>query len=248
MKKLFTLSLLIFVILVSKVNSQTFTFYRVSPAIVYGDTSSTSVTPTKGIFKNTGTTSLSFKIVRVLNNLPGPTWSSQMCVGVNCYAPTVDSVPPRGMSPMILTAGQQDTLLIDLVGQSIGTAVIAIQCYVNNNPAVSIVDTFRVALGPVGITKISSEVDGYSLKQNYPNPFNPSTVISFSIPKKDNVSLVLYDILGNQVANLINNESIAPGKYNYEFNASEFNLSTGTYYYKITTSAYSAVKKMILIK
>ncbi len=146
MNKLFSISLLALLIFVSKVNSQTFTFSRVSPVVVYGDTSEYNVTTTKGVFKNTGTINLNFKLVRILNYLPGPTWISAMSVGNYVYSPYVDSIPPRGMPPITLPPGQQDTLIIDVMGQTVGAAKIVIQCYVNDNPAVSIVDTFRVAL------------------------------------------------------------------------------------------------------
>jgi len=85
----------------------------------------------------------------------------------------------------------------------------------------------------------------FTLSQNYPNPFNPSTTISFSIPQQTNVSLKVYDVLGREVAELINKE-MSTGSYKVDFDAS--NLSSGIYVYKITAGTYRNAKKMLLIK
>ncbi|NNJ51789.1 MAG: T9SS type A sorting domain-containing protein [Ignavibacteriaceae bacterium] len=85
----------------------------------------------------------------------------------------------------------------------------------------------------------------YSLGQNYPNPFNPSTTISYSIEKDGLVRLKVYDILGNEVAELVNKNQLA-GKYEISFNASH--LPSGIYFYTITSGNYSNTKKLILLK
>lgn len=85
----------------------------------------------------------------------------------------------------------------------------------------------------------------YNLFNNYPNPFNPSTKIKFALPSKDFVSLTVYDITGKLVSTLVNS-SMEAGNYNVEFNAAS--LSSGIYFYKLETTGYSNVKKMILIK
>jgi hypothetical protein len=89
--------------------------------------------------------------------------------------------------------------------------------------------------------------DNFVLFQNYPNPFNPSTKIKFSIPAglKHIVSLRVYDILGNEVATLVNEEKPA-GVYEVEFDASMY--SSGVYFYKLQTGSFIDVKKMILLK
>lgn len=88
---------------------------------------------------------------------------------------------------------------------------------------------------------------GYSLSQNYPNPFNPSTTINFSIDKNSAVSLKIYDLLGNVVAELIN-ERKSKGEYSYNFNAAKQKLSSGIYFYLLKTDDISIAKKMILLK
>lgn len=98
----------------------------------------------------------------------------------------------------------------------------------------------------IGITNISTEVPAeYKLEQNYPNPFNPTTNITIDIQKSANVKLVVYDIRGKEVATLVN-EEIKPGTYNVDFNAS--NLTSGTYFYRMTAGSFSETKKMVLIK
>jgi 5-hydroxyisourate hydrolase-like protein (transthyretin family) len=85
----------------------------------------------------------------------------------------------------------------------------------------------------------------YQLNQNYPNPFNPSTTISYSIPKASFVTIKIYDILGNEIAALVNQEKPA-GKYEINFNA--IHLSSGMYIYKLSAGNFNEMKKMILMK
>lgn len=85
----------------------------------------------------------------------------------------------------------------------------------------------------------------YSLGQNYPNPFNPVTSIQYAIGSQQFVSLKVYDILGNEVATLVNEEKPA-GKYKVSFDASS--LSSGIYFYRLTAGSFIGVRKMILIK
>lgn len=83
------------------------------------------------------------------------------------------------------------------------------------------------------------------LKQNYPNPFNPTTKISFEIPREGTVKLIVYDILGNKVKELIN-ENLSPGSHSVDFNAG--NLSSGIYYYTLFTKNSTQTKKLMLLK
>ncbi len=85
----------------------------------------------------------------------------------------------------------------------------------------------------------------FALNQNYPNPFNPSTTISYSVPEKSFVTLKVYDVLGNEVASLVNSQTEA-GEHSVNFNAS--NLSSGVYYYQITAGNNVATKKLMLLK
>lgn len=99
----------------------------------------------------------------------------------------------------------------------------------------------------IGIQQIGNEVPRtYELKQNYPNPFNPITNIEFSIAKTNDVSLIIYNSIGQQVATLVN-QQLSPGTYKYDFNAS--GLPSGSYYYRLTAGDdYVKTNKMILVK
>jgi hypothetical protein len=100
--------------------------------------------------------------------------------------------------------------------------------------------------GGVGINPISSEVpSSYSLSQNYPNPFNPSTNIKYQITNSKLVSLKIFDIMGREVETLINEKQNA-GTYEATFNGS--NLTSGVYFYRLTTDEFSETKKMLIIK
>ena len=95
----------------------------------------------------------------------------------------------------------------------------------------------------------------FKLLQNYPNPFNPTTTINYQIPRTSFVSLKVYDILGREVATLVNEEKPA-GNYEVKFSAKGGSssggdgndLSSGIYFYKLKTGTYTSVKKMILMK
>ncbi|HSL89175.1 MAG TPA: M14 family zinc carboxypeptidase [Ignavibacteriaceae bacterium] len=89
------------------------------------------------------------------------------------------------------------------------------------------------------------KVDRFSLVQNYPNPFNPSTIISYQLPSNGNISLKVYDVLGNVVAVLVD-EYKQIGRYETEFDGSD--LSSGIYYYILIADGFTQTKKMVLLK
>ncbi len=92
-------------------------------------------------------------------------------------------------------------------------------------------------------------VSEYQLGQNYPNPFNPTTIIKYSVVKSGNVSLKIYDVLGNEVATLVNEEK-QPGNYKVEFQSTVSNqqLASGIYFYQLRTGDFVQTKKMILLR
>lgn len=96
----------------------------------------------------------------------------------------------------------------------------------------------------------SSLPDNFRLYHNYPNPFNPSTTISLDIPYKSEVSLKIYNILGEEVKTLLNRQ-LSAGSYNFEWNGTDNagkQVSSGVYLYKLTTNNISLSKKMVLLK
>jgi len=88
-------------------------------------------------------------------------------------------------------------------------------------------------------------VDGYKLSQNYPNPFNPSTKISFELPASGYTTLKVYDMLGNEVATLVQNE-LTSGAHSVNFNAANF--ASGTYIYQLNVNGTRITNKMVLLK
>jgi hypothetical protein len=96
------------------------------------------------------------------------------------------------------------------------------------------------------VKEIAGEVPvDFVLAQNYPNPFNPSTVVRFSVPANGSVMLKVYNMLGQEVATLVDAE-MAAGSYETEFNASRF--SSGTYVYRLTGNGVTLTRKMMLLK
>ncbi len=98
---------------------------------------------------------------------------------------------------------------------------------------------------PLGISNNTNLASEYKLSQNYPNPFNPSTKIDFSIPKSGHVTIKVFDIIGKEVATLINEYRNA-GNHEITFNGS--NLSSGMYFYRIEAGNFVQTKKMSLLK
>lgn len=104
---------------------------------------------------------------------------------------------------------------------------------------------------PVYINQISSKIpEKFDLFQNYPNPFNPATNIKFQITNNRFVTLKVYDILGKEIATLVN-EKLQPGIYEIPFSINRFTgnqISSGVYFYRLETDNFSDTKKMLIIK
>ncbi len=111
-----------------------------------------------------------------------------------------------------------------------------------------------------GISELDPHTPDFILEQNYPNPFNPVTKIRYSIPSNvrretsnkattagTSVKLIVFDILGNEVATLVN-EIKAPGNYEVLFNADKYGLSSGVYFYHLTAGKFSSTQKLLLMK
>ena len=99
--------------------------------------------------------------------------------------------------------------------------------------------------GVTDVEQISGLPENFSVQQNYPNPFNPSTLIEYSIPEQSFVDLKVYDILGNEVATLVNEEQSA-GVYRADFTGAD--LTSGVYFYTIKAGNFVETKKMVLMK
>ncbi len=109
---------------------------------------------------------------------------------------------------------------------------------------VMLFDNMRVTPIVTGITKDVFPVT-FELNQNYPNPFNPSTIISYQLIKQSYVTLKIFDILGNEVAKLVEGVE-QPGYKSVNFNAKD--LVSGVYYYRLDAGNYTETKKLVLLK
>ena len=148
----------------------------------------------------------------------------------------------NGRSEKLITF-QLDSVIINGLAED-GFVILNLSVMYDNVTQFLGSDSIYVNVTEVSEGKIFSIRD-YQLLQNYPNPFNPSTLINFEIPKQSNVLLKVYDILGNEVAILINEEKIE-GSYQVVFDASA--LSNGVYFYRLQAGDFLQTKKMILLK
>ncbi len=105
--------------------------------------------------------------------------------------------------------------------------------------------SFTMTSEEVTVVNKNIELNSFKLNQNYPNPFNPSTTINFVVPYQTRVTLKVYNVLGSEVATLVNGEKPA-GSYNVNFNAG--NLASGVYFYQLKANNFISTKKLMLIK
>jgi hypothetical protein len=91
----------------------------------------------------------------------------------------------------------------------------------------------------------TGEATQFFLNQNYPNPFNPATVISFQLPLKSQTSLKIFDVLGRNVATVVN-EVLPAGNYSRQWNAAS--VPSGVYFYRLTAGPFSETKKLLLVR
>lgn len=149
---------------------------------------------------------------------------------------------PNGYVFGLTGAGTQVPTLIRFTTQS-ATATVIGNATINALRGIGIRTD---SLGQLGATVALAPLPKtYSLSQNYPNPFNPSTTIEFAIPTAETVSLKIYDVLGREVATLLNERRDA-GAHRVQFNAGA--LSSGTYFYRLQAGSFTQTKKMILVK
>jgi hypothetical protein len=114
-----------------------------------------------------------------------------------------------------------------------------------NNKTALFLGAENFSLLTTGINDPKTTVNSFALSQNYPNPFNPSTMLNYTLPQKSNVTLKVYDVLGKEVANLVNATQEA-GNHSVNFNASK--LASGLYIYTLKAGNNVMSKKMMLLK
>ncbi|MFZ0389707.1 MAG: T9SS type A sorting domain-containing protein, partial [Calditrichia bacterium] len=170
------------------------------------------------------------------------------------------SVPPASYTLDVTPANDNNTVVAsfqaDLSGLGGGAAVVFASGFLNpmanqNGESFQILaalpDGMVVPFSPLTSlqddrTQVSSV---FSLEQNYPNPFNPATLIRFSLPGKDLVTLKVYNLIGQEVATLLN-EPLAAGEY--EINFDGMSLASGIYFYELRAGEYQSIRRMTLLK
>jgi hypothetical protein len=181
----------------------------------------------------------------------------------------VITISPKNNSDTLLASGKQGVLsntgagslsnVIDLGDgnyEATVTAPVAIGADTVSAIVISGIDTISIFwkaivtyVNPTTINENPISPKRFYLYQNSPNPFNPTTIIKYQIPKTSFVSLKVYDILGNEVATLVNEERAA-GMYKVEFTPASGNreLVSGIYFYKLTVGNFVETKKMVFLK
>jgi len=187
-------------------------------------------------------------LVRTINDLPfpEPDWTSSLCFGELCFPPFIDSVATDGSANPPLAPGDTLYASVHVFPQTgIGTAYIQVQLGTFLHP------DDRITLDFIATTDSTVDVDEnlnlntYYLYQNYPNPFNPSTRISYKIPEAGMVQIKVYNILGVEVATLVNEYQYS-GDHSVDFKSS--GLSSGVYIYTLLVNNFTQTRKMILEK
>jgi hypothetical protein len=185
--------------------------------------------------------------VRTIENLP-TNWSSSMCFGDLCFAPFIDSVAttPDFQTPPIEPNDTLKTSIHVYPDQvNIGTGYIQIEVGTFRNPDIRYVLDFTATTDPAVSVNEVNLLNTYYLSQNFPNPFNPSTSISYNVGEPGLVQLKVYNVLGVEVASIVNEQQNA-GNYTIGFDAAK--LSSGVYFYSLSVNNFTQTRKMILEK
>lgn len=190
--------------------------------------------------------------VRTIDNMPAD-WSSSLCFGELCFAPFVDSVAttPDFQTPPVAPGDTLKTSIHIFTDQvSVATAYVQIEVGTFRDPSNRIVLDFTGTTDPtVGVTD-NQIVNAYELLQNYPNPFNPSTTIAFTLKSATQVSLTIYNLLGQEVVNLVDGPMTA-GEHRIIWEGTDRKgsaVAAGVYFYRLSTESSSESRKMMLLK
>lgn len=160
---------------------------------------------------------------------------------------SVDLINWSELIPPVLsgTGGTDYVETLDDLNGSGRYVIFLLQAQGNGAYSIAEISIYGFPVVTTGIENAGPIPSTYSLSQNFPNPFNPTTTIKFSLTKTSNIRLTVYNILGQQVATLVDGR-MGAGTYSVEFDASRF--SSGVYLYRLETGGFISNKKMMLLK
>lgn len=184
-------------------------------------------------------------MVRTQNDLPN-SWQSSLCFEF-CFPDWIDSVATTndfGSTPLAPGETREVTMHVFPL-ENTGTGNVQMQAATFRNQVDRITVDLTAIVNPVSVEIENTLITDYYIAQNYPNPFNPSTKINYGLERAGEVEIIVYNILGNKVATLVNGLKSA-GNHSVSFNAS--NLSSGIYFYKLVTKEFTQIRKMLLLK
>lgn len=184
-------------------------------------------------------------IVRTINDLPAD-WTSSLCFEL-CFAYFIDSIattPDFGSTPLMPGETREVSLHV-FTSVNAGTANVQLQAGTTHDPVNRITVDFTAIVNPTSVENDGEQPNEYFLTQNFPNPFNPSTKISYGIREAGVVTIKVFNILGSEVATLVN-EYKSAGNYEVSFGKNE--LASGIYIYRLTVNNFIQTRKMILEK
>ena len=192
-----------------------------------------------------------------VSNIPTPRYQLATCVlDSNIYAidgwyssgsgPIYDTVEVYNPTTDVWTTGTSMPVSVAMLdGYALDGKIYMYGGSYTTHPNIGISDIWEFTPSPVSVETEVTMPSGFNLEQNYPNPFNPSTTFKYSIPAQSGVMIKVYDILGNEVATLMDEEKLV-GTYEVIWNAGQ--LPSGIYFYRIQAGSFIDTKKMILLK
>ena len=198
------------------------------------------------LIRNGSASPLGVSVRRIENQiLPG--WQSSLCFGTACFPPGVDSIATTrtfGSGP--LNPGDSLDFSVHMTALTTpGLGTVAVLFRNLNQPAESYTVRFRADAVSSSVGHDLNLPGGFALAQNYPNPFNPSTRIRYSVGSSSVVDLRAYDLLGREVAVLVDARR-EPGSYDVQYDCGT--LAAGTYIYRLRSGFLSASRTMTLVK
>jgi hypothetical protein len=173
-----------------------------------------------------------YKIYRASSNDNNPPQSYALIATIPAY---VNGIPTTSFTDVEVTVGSGNSKLFYRITS------------VDNTNLESKPSDFDWVYWDQSMQKISNKIYTYELNQNYPNPFNPVTRIRYSVKETKPVMIKLYDVIGREVATIIN-EVREAGEYEVELDAGRLGLSSGVYFYQMKAGEFTSIKKMVVLK